>query len=117
MMLACLPLSFLSLVCLCMLEFLMLALYVPYNMIIYPCVTICFAPFVSACFVLPRVIPLLLFASLFTCSCMCLCVLVVSSSVVPTHDLVQVHTLLCTRDPESLLETLLDGTGVVCAPI
>ena len=34
-MLACLPLSFLSLVCLYMLEFLMIALCVPYNMIIF----------------------------------------------------------------------------------
>ena len=117
-MLACLPLSFLSLVCLCMLEFLMIALYMPYNMIIF-------------ILVWQHALPLLCLLALcylvcFPCFCLhfCLhvhaCVFVFllyhQASFLPMiscrFTLVFVHEI-----PGPFLGTLLDGISVVCAPI
>ena len=42
------------------------------------------------------------------------CVLVCVIKLVPTYNLVQVHSHLYTQDRESLLGTLLDGMCVVC---
>ena len=104
----------------------MLALYVPYNMFSSSfCVITCLASFVLAMLVLCHLFWLswgVFFFFFFFHVCLCLhaCVsmcLFVSSSLVPTHEFLQVHTRLCTRNPESLLGTLLDGKCVVCAPI
>ena len=122
-MLACLQLAFLSFVQFCMLVLLLLALYMPYNMISSPlCVITCFASFCAcyACFVLPCAgffAFFCIFAYLFMCSCICLCVLIISAIIVPTYNLVQVQILLYTQNLESLLRSLLDDTRVVCTPI
>ena len=85
-MLACLPLAFLSFVQLCMLVLLLLALYVPYNMISSPlCVITCFASFCAcyACFMVPWAgffLSFFFFFFVFFCFCFfasldtCLCV-------------------------------------------
>jgi len=105
-----------------MLGFLMLALYVPYNMKSSPlCVITCFTSFVIAMLALCHVmwVSLLLFASLHLClyghTRVIVC-FVLSSSIVSIYDFMQAHTRLCTRNPESLLGTLLDGTRVVRTP-
>ena len=69
MMLAYLLLAFLSFVWLCTLGFLMLALYMPYNMVNFPlCVITCLASFMFALCHLVWV-SLLWFASLHPCLC------------------------------------------------
>ena len=60
---------------------------------------------------------LCIFAHLPICSCMCLYVcLFMSSSLVPTISC-GFTPILDTRDPESLLGTLLDGTCIIHTPI
>ena len=78
------------------------------------CVITCFASFVLVPCALCHLIWLsfLCFHPCILCLYANACVLVclfMSSSLV--------HTCLYTRDPESLLGTLLDGTHVVCTPI
>ena len=70
-----------------------------------------------ACFMPPVWLSLLLciFARLPICSCMSPCLLV-SSSLIPTISC-RFTPIFDTRDPESLLGILLDGTGVVHTPI
>ena len=93
--------------------------YVPFNMFTLPLYVItCFASFILAMLALCHLVWLssfvCIFASLFICSCMRVVCLFVSSSLVPTYNLVQVHSHLYTQDRESLLGTLLDGMCVAC---
>jgi len=102
-----------------MLWFLVLALYVPYNMIDSPlCVITCLASFVLAscllvwfpCFCLL----ICIFAYVHACAFACL---FVSSSIAPTYDFLRVHAPFCTRNLDPHLGALLDGICVVHTPI
>ena len=104
----------------------MLALYVPYNMFSSSfCVITCLASFVLAMLVLCHLFWLswgVFFFFFFFCIFVSVFMLV-SLCARLCHQalflpmILRVHTHLCTRNPESLLGTLLDGTCVVHAPI